>query len=78
MVVHVSVQYVATENGLQADEIELLVVKGGCYDIVPLNFSSVRDLLTEELQLLEDHQIMSDVAKISSQNNLVSSHLLTI
>ncbi|KAK1420108.1 hypothetical protein QVD17_21443 [Tagetes erecta] len=67
-------QYVATENGLQADEIELLVVKGGCYGIVPLNFSSIRDLLTEELQLLEDHQIMSDVAKISSQNNLIIAY----
>ncbi|KAI3800407.1 hypothetical protein L1987_28497 [Smallanthus sonchifolius] len=76
-------QYVAAENGLRADEIELLVVKGARYDIVPLTFSSVLaneqsqpviNPLTDELQLLEDHQIMSDVAKISSQNHLTIAY----
>ncbi|KAK9056293.1 hypothetical protein SSX86_027383 [Deinandra increscens subsp. villosa] len=74
-------QYVATENGLRADEIELLIVKGDRYDdTVPLTFPSVSadeqskpvviNPLADELQLLEGRQIMSNVAKMSSQNNL--------
>ncbi|KAM0072554.1 putative transcription factor C2H2 family [Helianthus debilis subsp. tardiflorus] len=77
-------QYVAIKNGLRADEIELLVVKKGRYDITPLRFSSVSsdersepvavNPLTDELQLLEDHQCMLDVAKVSSQNNLTIAY----
>ncbi|KAL8192466.1 hypothetical protein R6Q57_027651 [Mikania cordata] len=64
-------QYVAAENGLRADEIELLVVNGPRCDIVPVNFTSVS---ADELQLLEDHHIMSNVAKMSSQNNLTIAY----
>ncbi|KAK9064256.1 hypothetical protein SSX86_015636 [Deinandra increscens subsp. villosa] len=68
-------QYVAIENGLRADEIELLLVKGDHYDPDPSHSSSasldektepvVINSLTVELQLLDEDQIMSDVAKLS-------------
>ncbi|XP_076885393.1 putative E3 ubiquitin-protein ligase RING1a [Bidens hawaiensis] len=65
-------QYVASKNGLQADEIELLVVK----DIIPISLSSVTaaELVARELQLLEGHRFMSDVAKNSSQINLTIAY----
>ncbi|KAI3799183.1 hypothetical protein L1987_34473 [Smallanthus sonchifolius] len=72
--------YVATKNGLQANDIELLVLKEGRYNITPFNFSTVLadelsepvviNPLTDPLQLLEDQQIMSDVAKIYGQSHL--------
>lgn len=54
-------QYVAAENNLQANEMELLVVKGD---------HSEHDLSPHEIQPLEEHQILSDLAKSSTQNNL--------
>ncbi|KAK1422684.1 hypothetical protein QVD17_17970 [Tagetes erecta] len=77
-------QYVALENGLRADEIELLLVKGCNYDVDPSHLSSVSpdeqsepvviNPLTDELQLLDEHQIMFDVAKLSSRNNLTIAY----
>ncbi|CAI9292750.1 unnamed protein product [Lactuca saligna] len=49
-------QFVAHENNLQANEIELLLVKG--------------DDSEHNLSPLEEHQILSDLVKTSSQNNL--------
>lgn len=70
---------------MRADEIELLLVKGCNYDVDPSHLSNVSpdeqsepvviNPLTDELQLLDKHQIMFDVAKLSSRNNLVRSHL---
>ncbi|XP_022012281.1 putative E3 ubiquitin-protein ligase RING1a isoform X3 [Helianthus annuus] len=74
-------QYVANENGLRADEIELLLVKGGCFDADSSSVSPdeqsepvVINPLKDELRLLDGHQIMSDVAKLSNQNNLTIAY----
>ncbi|KAL4563232.1 hypothetical protein LXL04_027271 [Taraxacum kok-saghyz] len=57
-------QYVAIENNLQANEIELLLVKEN---------QSEHDLSPQELQPLDQNQILSDLAKTATQNNLVPS-----
>ncbi|KAI3823940.1 hypothetical protein L1987_05386 [Smallanthus sonchifolius] len=74
-------QYVAIENGLRADEIELLLVTGDHYDVNPSSVSPdeqsepvVINPLTYELQLLDEYQIMSDVAKLSCRNNLTIAY----
>ncbi|XP_076959046.1 putative E3 ubiquitin-protein ligase RING1a [Bidens hawaiensis] len=74
-------QYVAIENGLRADEIDLLLVKGDRYDADPLGVLPdeqskplIINPLAGELQLLDQHQTMSDVAKLSIQNTLTIAY----
>ncbi|KAJ9565854.1 hypothetical protein OSB04_001820, partial [Centaurea solstitialis] len=63
-------QYVALESGLRADEIELFLVKEEDFDP---STAIITKPTTDELQPLEEHQILSDLTKISSHNNLVST-----
>ncbi|XP_024983149.1 putative E3 ubiquitin-protein ligase RING1a isoform X2 [Cynara cardunculus var. scolymus] len=82
-IIHVS-QYVALEKGLQDDEIELLLVKGDHFEInhsaslkVPTGEQpepAVINPLTDELQLLEEHQTLLDVAKGSAQKDLTLAY----
>lgn len=76
----------ALEKGLQDDEIELLLVKGGHFELnrsVSLQVHAgekpepVVNPLTEELQLqlLEEHQTLLDIAKSSALKDLVISPL---
>nr|XP_043620698.1 putative E3 ubiquitin-protein ligase RING1a [Erigeron canadensis] len=76
-------QYVALENNLQAKEVELLLVKGCHSDIDPSASSSVSPAeqskpvvnpLTDELQLLNEHQILLHIAKSSSQKDLTIAY----
>lgn len=74
-------KHVALENDLQANEIELVLVKG---DRDPSTSSRVSPdeqseavVITppkDELQLLEAHQILLDLAKTSSQNDLTIAY----
>lgn len=76
-------QYVALEKGLQASEIELLLVKGERSDVNPSVTSRIPPAEEPgpvainpwryELQLLDGNQILLDLAKTSPQNNLVCS-----
>lgn len=73
-------QYVALEKGLQASEIELLLVKGERSDLNPSGTSRIPPAEEPgpiainpwryELQLLDGNQILLDLAKTSPQNNL--------
>ncbi|KAI3510402.1 hypothetical protein L1887_17369 [Cichorium endivia] len=76
-IMHVG-QYVAVEKSLQYDEIELLLVKG---DHLSLNVPAgeqpepvVINPLTDDLQLLEEHQILLDVAKNSPHKDLTLAY----
>lgn len=81
-IVHVS-QYVALEKGLQDHEIELLLVKGdhfGPNTSVSLNVVGehpepvVINPLRDELQLLEEHQTLLDIAKGSAHKDLTLAY----
>ncbi|XP_024992783.1 putative E3 ubiquitin-protein ligase RING1a isoform X2 [Cynara cardunculus var. scolymus] len=67
-------QYVALENGLRADEIELFLVKEEDHFEVHPSSGVVTNPLTDELQPLDEHQILSDLTKISSHNNLTIAY----
>ncbi|KAI3682932.1 hypothetical protein L1987_83322 [Smallanthus sonchifolius] len=82
-IIHVS-QYVALEKGLQDDEIELLLVKGNHFEVNPSTSLKVIageqpepvviNPLTDQLQLLEEHQTLLDIAKSSAKEDLVTIH----
>ncbi|KAI3680728.1 hypothetical protein L6452_35503 [Arctium lappa] len=64
-------QHVALENGLRADEIELFLVKEE--DAEPSS-AVVTNPLPNELRPLEEHQMLSDLTKISGHNNLTIAY----
>ncbi|KAD3337878.1 hypothetical protein R6Q59_027391 [Mikania micrantha] len=82
-VMHVG-QYVALEKGLQADEIELLLVKGDHFEADQLKSLNVIvgeqpgpvviNPLTNQLQLLEEQQTMLDIIQGSAQEDLTLAY----
>ncbi|XP_071714673.1 putative E3 ubiquitin-protein ligase RING1a isoform X2 [Rutidosis leptorrhynchoides] len=68
-------EYVAHMNDLEANKIELLLVKGDRNEVDNSVSSSLQpepvvNPQTVDLQLLEDHQILLDIAKTSCRNHL--------